>query len=72
MDIPPPRGRGRPRRVPMDEEATSAPQVPHSQEEPQALLGFEQVLQGFPVPPIPQPSFFPPMTPEAYQAYANF
>ena len=27
---------------------------------------------GFQVPPMPQPGFFPPMTPEAYQASMNF
>ena len=65
MDITSCRRRGRPRQVPVDEEATFAPQIPHSQEEP-------QVPQGFSIPPMPQPDFFPPMTPKAYQAYANF
>ena len=73
MDIPLRRGRGRPRRVPVDEEATSTHQVPQSQNEPQVPPGFEpQASQGFPTPSMPQPRFFPPMTPETYQTYANF
>ena len=76
MNIPPHRERGRPRRVSVeeiDEEATSTPQVSQSQNEPQVPPGFEpQTSQEFPAPLMPQPGFFPPMTPEAYQAYANF
>ena len=76
MNIPPRRGCGRPRRVSMeeiDEEATSTPQVSQYQNEPQVPLGFEpQAPQGFSASPILQPGFFLPMTPEAYQAYANF
>ena len=76
MNIPPRRGRGRPLRVSVeeiDEEATSTPQVSQSQNEPQVPLGFEpQAPQGFPALLMPQPGFFPPMTPETYQAYANF
>ena len=76
MNIPPRRGRGRPRRKSvegLDEEATSTPQISQSQNEPQVPPEFEpQALQRFPAPPMPQPGFFPPMTPEAYQAYANF
>ena len=44
MNIPPRKGRGRLRRVSMeevDEEATSTPQVSQSQNEPQAPPGFE-------------------------------
>ena len=76
MNIPSRRGRGHPRRTSvegLDEEATSTPQISQSQNESQIPPGFEsQALQGFPAPPMPQPEFFPPMTPEAYQAYANF
>ena len=73
MDIPPRRGCDRSQRVHVDEEATFAPQVRHLQEEPQVLSGFKlQVSSGFQVPPMPQLSFFPFMTPEACQAYANF
>ena len=51
MDILPRRGRGRPRWVPVDKETTSAPQIFHSQEEPQVPSGFEpQFPLGFPVP----------------------
>ena len=57
----------------VDKEATSTPQVPKSLNEPQDPLGFEpQASQVFPIPPMPQLRFFPPMTPEAYQAYSNF
>ena len=68
MDPPPPsrRGRGRPRRGRVDEKATSAPHnPPPPPPEPQGQSGFQ-------VPHMPQPRFFPPMTPEAYQAYMNF
>ena len=67
MDSPPPRrGRGRPRRGQVDEEAASAPHnPPPPSPEPQGPPGFQ-------VPPMPQPRFFPPMTPEAYQTYLNF
>ena len=68
MDPPPPsrRGRGRPRRGQVDEEAASAPHnSPPLPPEPQGQPGF-QVL------PMPQSGSFPPMTPEAYQAYMDF
>ena len=67
MDSPPPRReRGRPRRGQVNEEAASAPHnPPPPPPEPQGPPGFQ-------VPPVPQPGFFPPMTPEAYQAYMNF
>ena len=56
----------------MDEEATFIPQVPQSLNEPQVPFGFElQAPQGFPTPSMPQPRFFPPMIPKAYQAYIN-
>ena len=57
MSTPPRKGRGRPRRVPMDEETTSTPQAPYPHDEPQVLLGF-QVLT------LPQPDFFLSMTSE--------
>ena len=64
MDIPPRKRRGQPRWVLVDEEE---PQFPHSLEEPQVLLRFEpQFPQGFLVLPMPQPGFFPLMTPKAY------
>ena len=64
MELPPSRrGRGRPRRGQVDEEAISAPNNPPP--EPQGQSGFQ-------VPPMPQPGFFPPMTLEAYQTYMNF
>ena len=67
MDIPPRRGRGQPRRVPVDKEATFASHIPDSQEKPQAFPRFEpQAPQGFSVPPMPQPGFFSPIIPEAY------
>ena len=76
MNIPPRRGRDRPRRVSVEEvneEATSTHQISQSQNESQAPLGFEpQAIQGFPTPPMPQPGFFPLMTPEACTAYAKF
>ena len=76
MNIPPRKGRGRPQRVSMEEvneEKTSTPQVSQSQNEPQVPLGFEpQAPQGFSIPPMPQPRFFPPMIPEAYQVYVKF
>ena len=76
MNIPPRRGRGHPGQASvegLDEEVTSTPQISQSQNEPQIPPGFEpQAPQGFPTPPMPQPGFFPPMTSEAYQAYANF
>ena len=76
MNIPPRRERGRSRRVSVeeiDEDVTSIHQVSQSQNEPQVPPEFEpQAPQGFPTSPMPQPEFFPPMTPEAYQAYANF
>ena len=76
MNIPPRRGRGRSRWVSVDEvdkEVTFTSQVSQSQNEPQAPLEFEsQAPQGFPTSPMPQLGFFPPMTPEAYQVYANF
>ena len=67
MDPPPPsrRGWGRPRRNPNVEETASTPHNPQPQPKPQEQLGFQ-------VPPMPPPGFFPPTTPEAYQAYANF
>ena len=66
MDLPPPRrGRGRPRRGQVNEEAASAPHNPPPPPEPQGSPSF-QVL------PMPQLGFFPPMTLEAYQAYMNF
>ena len=66
MDSPPPRrGRGRPRRGRVDEEAASAPHNPPPPPEFQGSPGFQVSL-------MPQPGFFPPMTPEAYQAYMNF
>ena len=66
MDPPPPRrGRGHPCRYQIDEEASSTLHNPRSQLKTQKQLGFQ-------VPPMPQPRFFPPMTPEAYQTYMNF
>ena len=67
MDPPPPsrRGRGRPRRNPIDEEAASTPHNPQPQSKPQEQLEFQ-------VPSMPQPGFFPPMTREACQTYMNF
>ena len=66
MNIPPRRGRNRPRRaLPVDEEATSTPYTPPPQEK-------SQVQPEFQVLPIPQPSFFPPMILETFQAYMNF
>ena len=66
MELPPPRrGRDRPRRCQVDEEAASAPHNPPPPPEPQGQSGFQ-------VPPMSQPGFFPPMTLEAYQAYMNF
>ena len=64
MDPPPRRG-GHPRRIRVDEEATSVPHNPPPQPKLQEQLGFQ-------IPPMPQPGFFPPMTPKAYQAYMNF
>ena len=49
----------------MDEEATLTPQALPPQ-------GESHVSLEFPIPLIPQPSFFPSMTLEAYFAYANF
>ena len=60
--MPPRRGRSKPRRVLVDEEAASAP----------PLQGELQAPQEFQVPPMPQLGFFPPMTLEAFQAYTNF
>ena len=66
MDPPPPRqGQGRPRRDQVDEKADSAPHNPPPPPKPQGQLGLQ-------VPPMPQPGFFPSMTPETYQAYMNF
>ena len=66
MDSPPPRrGRGRPRRGQVNEEAASAPHNPPPPPKPQGPPGFQ-------VPPVPQSGFFPPMTLEVYQAYMNF
>ena len=65
MDPPPRRGQGRPRRNQIDEKAASAPYNPQEQSKPQKQPRF-QVL------PMPQPRFFPPMTPEAYQIHMNF
>ena len=67
MDSPPRRrGRGRRRRGRVDEEAASAPHnPPPPPPKPQGPPGFQ-------VPLMPQPGFFPPMTPEAYQTYMNF
>ena len=68
MDPPPPsrRGRGRPRRGQIDEEAASTPHnPPPPPPKPQGQPGFQ-------VPPMPQPELFSPMTPEVYQAYMNF
>ena len=69
MDPPPPprgQGRGRPRRGQVDDEAALAPHnPPPPPPELQGQLDFQ-------VPPMPQPGFFPSMTPEAYQAYMNF
>ena len=69
MDPPPPsrRGWGRPRGGRVDDEAASAPHNPPPPPPPEP-----QGQPGFQVPPMPQPGFFPPMTPEAYQAYMNF
>ena len=62
MDSPPPRrGRGRPQRVQVNEEVASAPHNPPPPPPPEP-----QGPSGFQVPPMPQPGFFPPMTPEAY------
>ena len=41
MNIPARRGHGRPRRVPMDEVATSTPHTPPTQEETQAPPEFQ-------------------------------
>ena len=66
MDPPRRRGRDRPRRDQVDEEAASAPHNPPlSPPKPQRQPSFQ-------VPPMPQPRLFSPMTPEAYQAYMNF
>ena len=68
MDPLPPsrRGRDRPRRGQIGEEAASAPHnPPPPSPEHQGQTGFQ-------VPPMPQSGFFPPMTLEAYQAYVNF
>ena len=51
--------------VPMDEKATSAPHVPPPQGDP-------KVPPEFPVTPMPQAGFFPPMTVEAFQAFTNY
>ena len=76
MNVPPRRGRGRPRRVSveeLDEETTSTPQVSQSHNEPQVPSGFEpQTPQGFLTLSMPQPGLFPSMSPKAYQSYANF
>ena len=66
IDVMPPRSESsRPRKIPVEEEAASAPLTHPSQVESQACSEY-------PVPLIPQPSFFPPMTLEACLAYANF
>ena len=65
MNIPPWKGYDRPRWVPMNKEAISAPQAPYPQGGPQAFLEFQ-------VPPMSQLYFFPLMTSKAFQAYVNF
>ena len=60
--MPPRKGHGRAHRVPMDEEAASAP-LPQ---------GDPQVPLELPIPPIAQARFFPPMTFEAFQAFTNY
>ena len=59
------KGRGRPCRLPVDEEAVSVPHALSPQGDP---LFLPKVL----VPPIPQVEFFPSMTLEAFQAYTNY
>ena len=63
-NIPPRRGHDRPRRVPVDEEAASFPQGSPPQGDPQFPSKFS-------ISPMPQPGFFPIMTPKAFQAYTN-
>ena len=63
-NMQPRRGLDKPRRVLVDEKATSTLYAP-PQGEPQASLKFQ-------VPHMPQPGFFPPMTLEAFHAYTNF
>ena len=59
MNISPRKGRGRPKRILVDEKATSTPHAPPLDGEPQAP-------QEFHVSSMPQPGFFPPMTLEAF------
>ena len=59
------KGRDRPHRITMDEEATLAPHVPLLQGDPPVPLEFL-------VPPIPQVGHFPPMSPEAFQAFITY
>ena len=63
--MPPRRGRGRARRVPVDNEVAFASHAPPPQGEPHFPSGFQ-------VPHMPQLDFFPPMTPEAFQGYTKF
>ena len=66
VDIMPPwRGHGRPRRVPMDEEDASAPHTPLPQCDPSILLEFSILF-------IPQAGLYPPMTFEAFQAFTIY
>ena len=62
MDPPPRRECDHPRRDQVDEEIASASHVPLPQLEPQEQPGFQAT-------PMPQPGFFPPMTPKAYMNF---
>ena len=64
MNIPPRKGCDRPYKALTDEKAALAPHSHAPQEEP--------VQPEFQVSPMPQPNFFPPITPKAFQPYMNF
>ena len=59
------RGRGRPCRVPVDEEAASTPHAPLPQ-------GDLLVLLEFSIPSMPQIGFFLPMIPKASQDFTTY
>ena len=59
------KGHNRPKRVPVDEKAASAPYTPPPQGDPQAPLKFS-------IPPMLEAGFFAPMTPKAFQAFTNY
>ena len=61
----PRRGHGKPRRVPMDKEAVSAPHVFSPQ-------GDLSVPLEFFIPPISQARPYPPMSFEAFQAFTFY